>query len=353
MSGQASATKPLLAALRGQVAARPPFWFMRQAGRYLPEYRAMRAKAKDFVALCLTPELASEITLQPIRRYGMDAAILFSDILMVPHGLGIRLEFREGEGPVLEPVRSTVEIDRLRLDPQRFVAALAPVFETVRRVRSALDSPTTLIGFAGAPWTVASYMVEGSGSRDFALVKRLAYAEPELFQRLIDVLIDATVVYLQAQIAAGAEVVQLFDSWAGALGSAQFERWAVAPMREITRRLRELHPEVPIIGFPRGAGIQYRGFTARTGVTAVSLDWSIPPLWAAAELQPHAPVQGNLDPLLLVAGGATMEEEARRILDALGHGPFIFNLGHGIVPETDPAQVERLCALIRGWRIGA
>ncbi len=341
--------KSLIRALHGEVQARPTFWFMRQAGRYLPEYRAVRTQASDFVQLCLTPDLATEITLQPVRRFLMDAAILFSDILMVPYGLGQKLEFREGVGPVLEPVRDAAGVARLQAASDGLLHRVAPVFETVKRVSAGLPLDTALIGFAGAPWTVAAYMVEGGGSRDFLNARRLANADPELFGKLIGLLVDATTRYLIAQIEAGAEAVQIFDSWAGALSDDEFRRWAIEPVREIVSRLQAKHPSVPIIAFPRGAGVHYNSYATETGVEAVSLDSSIPPEWAAKQLQPQSAIQGNLDPLLLVVGGKPMEEATLRILKALGRGPFVFNLGHGILPETPPDNVARLSELIRAW----
>ena len=342
--------KTLIRALRGEVHARPSFWFMRQAGRYLPEYRALRSKAPDFVSLCLSPELAAEITLQPIRRFGMDAAILFADILLVPHALGQKLEFREGEGPVLEPVRAAADIARLSERLDKVTTQLAPVLETVRLVARQLPLDTALIGFAGAPWTVATYMVEGGGGHDFNHVRRWAYGDPDSFQRLIDLLVDATVEYLAAQIDAGAEAVQIFDTWSGVLTDAAFQRWCVAPIRDITQQLRMRHPAVPIIAFPKGAGVQYQDFPRLTGVTAIGIDSSVPPGWAASVLQRQATVQGNLDPLLLAIGGRAMAEGAAHILTALGKGPFVFNLGHGIIPETPPDNVGILCDFIRRWR---
>lgn len=339
----------MIRALHGEVQARPNFWFMRQAGRYLPEYREIRAKAPNFVQLCLSPDLATEITLQPIRRFAMDAAILFSDILMVPHGLGVKLEFKEGEGPVLEPVRTGGDILRLQGAVDRLLTNVAPVFETVRRVAKALPLDTALIGFAGAPWTVACYMIEGGGSRDFTRTRRLALSDPNLFQSLMDLLVDATSRYLNAQIEAGAEAVQLFDTWAGILPDGEFTRWAVEPVREIVERVQSRHPAVPIIAFPKGAGLHLADYAAQTGVECVGLDAGVPPDWAAKVLQPLSAVQGNLDPLLLVTGGKPMEAAATRILGALGRGPFVFNLGHGIVPETPPENVARLAALIRAW----
>ena len=322
---------------------------MRQAGRYLPEYRKIRAQARDFVQLCLTPDLAAEVTLQPLRRYEMDAAILFADILMIPYGLGQPLAFREGEGPVLEPVRTVGQIAMLRERLNEMSERVSPIFETVRRVSAALPTTAALIGFAGSPWTVATYMVEGGSSRDFGTVRRLALAEPVTFAALIELLVDATTEYLGKQIDAGAEAVQLFDSWAGALSDGEFERWCVAPTREIVRRLRASHPQAPIIAFPKGAGLRFATFAESTGVKALGLDSTVPVDWAAKALQPKVAVQGNLDPLLLVLGGKPMEDAARRILSALGNGPFVFNLGHGIVPETPPENVGRLSDLIRQW----
>lgn len=345
---QSLAQKPLLRALSYQRQAQVPFWFMRQAGRYLPEYREIRAKARDFVQLCLTPELAAEITLQPLRRYGMDAAILFADILLVPHALGQRLEFREGEGPVLEPVRNVADLARLNAD--NLHQRLAPVYETVRRVAAALAPEQALIGFAGAPWTVATYMVEGHGGTDFAQVKGWAWRDPAGFQQLMDRLVLATAEYLMAQVEAGAEAVQLFDTWAGALPADQFRRWCVQPMAEIVRLFRVRHPDVPVIAFPRGAGLLAGELIDRCGVNAIGVDWTVDPGWAARTLQPRATVQGNLDPRLAVVGGAPMLKQADAILDALGHGPFVFNLGHGFVPETPPEHVAALSAHVKAWR---
>ncbi len=336
------------AALAGQAMERPPFWFMRQAGRYLPEYREIRATVPDFLALCYAPELAARVTLQPIERFGMDAAILFSDILVVPHGLGAGVRFVEGEGPRLDPVRSGKDLARLK--PEAVVAVTAPVMETVRLVRRQLDPGMALIGFAGAPWTVATYMVEGGSSRDFAATKAWAYGDPASFTRLIDMLIEATISYLNAQIEAGADVVQLFDTWAGALSPDQFERWVIAPTRRIVDGVRMRHPGFPVIGFPRGAGSLYRRYADQTGVSCVGIDTAVDPRWAMETLQPAVTVQGNLDPMALVAGGAAMRGEAEKILAALGKGPFVFNLGHGIVPQTPPAHVAELSMLIKNWR---
>lgn len=338
-------TKPLLQTLRGMAMAPPPVWFMRQAGRYLPEYRELRRRVPNFLELCLTPELAAEATLQPLRRYALDAAILFSDILVVPHALGQSVRFREGEGPVLAPIRSPAEAERLSL--VGFVERVAPVFKTVERVAALIPRESALIGFAGAPWTVATYMVEGGSSRDFAKVKTWAIGDPVGFGALIDLVIEATVRYLEGQVAAGAEVLQLFDSWAGVLDETLFRRWVIEPTRRIVAALREHHPGLPIIGFPRGAGLMYRSYFLETDVTALGLDTTVPTGIARKTLQSIGPVQGNLDPLLLVAGGEAMAAAAATILDAFAGGPFIFNLGHGIVPETPPEHVARLIELVR------
>ncbi len=338
------ATKTMLRALAGEAVSPPPIWLMRQAGRYLPEYRATRAKAKTFLDLCFNPDLAVEVTLQPIRRYGFDASILFSDILVVPYGLGQRVWFVEGEGPKLEPIGTASDLTRL--DRTKLLPALAPVFETVRRLRRELPAETTLIGFAGAPWTVASYMVEGESGSDFAKLKDFAYGDPNGFQALIDLIVDATVDYLAAQVAAGAEVLQLFDSWAGVLSEAQFRRWVIVPTVRIVEQLRTRCPGIPVIGFPRGAGMMYADYVRETGVSAVSLDTTVPMSLAGA-LQERCPVQGNLDPRALVVGGAALRDEARAILTALKGGPFIFNLGHGIVPETPPEHVTELLRIVR------
>jgi uroporphyrinogen decarboxylase len=336
-------TKPLLRALAGERVAPAPIWLMRQAGRYLPEYRALRAKAGGFLDLCFTPEYATEITLQPIRRFGFDAAILFSDILVIPWALGQPLRFEEGRGPVLEPIAP----DRLeRLEREGVVERLAPVFETVRRVKSALPPSTALIGFAGAPWTVASYMIEGGGSKDFLKAKCWALGAPERFEQLIDILEEATIDYLSAQVEAGAEALQLFDSWAGVLSETELERWSIVPLRRIVEGVKARHPSVPVILFPRGAGLGYARFAQAAGADGLGLDTTVP-LRFAAELQKQITVQGNLDPAALVTGGRALEEGIDRILSALEAGPFIFNLGHGVVPETPPEHVAGLIERIR------
>lgn len=339
--------KPYLAALAGHTLERPPFWLMRQAGRYLPEYRDVRRRAGSFIDLCLTPTLACEVTLQPLRRYGMDAAILFSDILMVPYGLGQRLDYVEGEGPQLEPITDAHQLERLSID--HFHDRLTPVYETVRQVIQALPDRTALIGFAGSPWTVACYMVQGAGSKEWDKVKGFAYRDPAGFAALMTLLETVTVAYLAAQIDAGAEAVQLFDSWAGILPPKPFRRLVIEPTRRIVQALKQHYPQIPVIGFPRGAGMLLEAYTLETGVDAVALDTTVPPDWAARHLQCHRPVQGNLDPILLVAGGEAMATELDDILRTLSRGPFVFNLGHGVAQVTPPEHVEQLAALIRSW----
>ncbi len=341
-------SKSLLRVLSGERMAPPPIWLMRQAGRYLPEYRAIRAKTRDFLDMVYTPDIAVEVSLQPLRRYGMDAAILFSDILVIPDALGQRVAFMQGEGPVLEPLRSTADL--ARLNGAGLHDHLAPVYDTVRRLAGELDSKTALIGFAGAPWTVAVYMVEGRGGTDHATIRRWAYGDPVGFGQLIDLLVEATTAYLARQIEAGAEAVQLFDTWAGVLSEQQFQCWCIAPTKAIVERLKQLHPTVPVIGFPRGAGALYADYIRQTGVKAVGLDNGVPLGWAAKTLQPLGAVQGNLDNQLLVVGGESLDREIDRILDAFGQGPFIFNLGHGIVPDTPPEHVARLVERVRQRR---
>ena len=335
-------SKPLLRALAGETLTRPPWWLMRQAGRYLPEYRGLRAQAHDFIDFCLTPALAAEATLQPIRRFGMDAAIVFADILLVPRVLGQRVGFGD-DGPVLEPIAEGAGITGLHRGK---VSGLEPVYETVRRSRAGLPPEVAVIGFAGSPWTVATYMVEGGASRDFRQVKAWAYRDPVGFSELIELITDATVAYLSGQIAAGADVVQLFDSWAGVLSEAGFERWVIAPTREITARLKHSFPTVPVIGFPRGAGLLYERYATESGVAAVGFDSAVPTGFAAERLQNRVTVQGNLDPIALLVGGSAMRQEVRRIREALAGGPFIFNLGHGVMPQTPPENVAELGRLL-------
>ena len=342
-------TKPMLRALAGEAVWPPPIWLMRQAGRYLPEYRATRAQAADFIALCTNPTLACEVTLQPIRRFGFDAAILFSDILILPWALGQGLAYKEGEGPVLPPLRDAAGV--AALDPGRVAAAVAPVMETVRRVRAGLQAEgfaaTTLIGFAGAPFTVACYMVEGHGSRDFAAVRGLAYSDPALFARLIDTLTAATIEYLAMQADAGAEVLMLFDTWAGILPPSQFRAHVIEPVGRIVRALRVRCPGVPIIGFPRLAGLMLGEFVRAAGVDAVGVDVATGMAMAAKMVPPPVALQGNLDPLALVAGGQALENEVTAILLAMRGRPFVFNLGHGIVPQTPIGHVTRMMELVR------
>ncbi len=340
-------TKPLLRALAGERQPVPPVWMMRQAGRYLPEYRATRAKAGSFLDLCYTPELAAEVTLQPIRRYGFDAAILFADILLVPQALGLDLKFVEGEGPRLSTVTSAADFARLR--PAEAVHdTVAPVYETVARVAAELPPGVALIGFAGAPWTVATYMIAGRGTPDQGPARRLMYTDPATFDALMERITEATILYLLRQIEAGAEAVKLFDSWAGALPGRQFARYCIEPARRITAALHAVHPDIPVIGFPRGAGGNYAAFAEATGVSALALDAGVDPAWAARTLQPRLCVQGNLDPMLLVTGGDALERETRATVEAFAGGAHVFNLGHGITPEADPTNVERMLRAIRG-----
>jgi uroporphyrinogen decarboxylase len=318
---------------------------MRQAGRYLPEYRALRAQKGGFLALVNDSEAAAEVTLQPIRRFGLDGAILFSDILMVPLALGQDLWFEAGEGPRLAPtVTARAVLDGFSSRPE----ALAPVYETVRRVKGDLPAATTFLGFAGSPWTVATYMIAGQGSREQAEARRMAYADPGLMTALIDQIATVTIDYLVGQVEAGVEAVQLFDSWAGSLSPAQFEQWVIAPTARIVAELRARAPGTPVIGFPKGAGGKLAGYARESGVDAIGLDETVDPQWAHAALPEGLPVQGNLDPLALIAGGAALEQAVARILHAFAERPHIFNLGHGIVQDTPIAHVERLLALVRG-----
>ena len=342
---KAKTDKPLLVALHGGRLSPPPVWLMRQAGRYLPEYRELRASAPSFIDFCLTPELAAEATLQPVRRFGLDAAILFSDILTVPHALGQPVRFEEGRGPVLEPIGSGVAV--AQLVPERVTETLAPVYEAVRRVRAALPAQVALIGFAGAPWTVACYMAEGSGSDDFLTARRWAFADPRSFAELIRRLVEATATHLIAQAEAGAEALQLFDSWAGVLPEPELRRWSLEPMREVVRRVKSAVSDVPVILFPRGVGPMLEAYAREAGADALGLDTGVPLGWARQVLQPLLPVQGNLDPVTLAVGGEALDREVRRILTGLGDGPFVFNLGHGVLPQTPPENVARLVGLVR------
>lgn len=333
----------VLEVLNGETVFPPPLWMMRQAGRYLPEYRQTRKRAGSFLDLCYDPDLAVEVTMQPIERFGFDASILFSDILVVPHALGRDVRFEEGRGPLLTPI-TVAGIDAL--DGGTFHVNLEPVYEAVRRLRAKLPAKTTLIGFCGAPWTVATYMIAGHGTPDQAPARLFAYREPEAFRRLLKLLADQSAAYLIRQIEAGADTVQIFDSWSGVLDETCFEDFCVAPVAEIVRQVRAVHPDVPVIGFPKGAGAHYRSYRDKTGVTGLGLDWTLPLLEAQA-LQRGGAVQGNLDPLRLVAGGKALSDGVAAILNALGGGPLIFNLGHGITPETPIAHVEAMVKMVR------
>ena len=336
--------KPLLSVLSGRKTEKIPIWLMRQAGRYLPEYRALRADKGGFLELVYDPTAAAEITLQPIRRFGFDGAILFSDILIVPHALGQDLRFEAGEGPRLSPRLVDSALASLKAVPER----LEPIYRTVDKVRAALPPEVTFLGFAGSPWTVATYMVAGQGSREQAEARRYAYRDPGAFQEIIDAVAAMTVDYLSEQVRAGVEAVQLFDSWAGSLAPAQFEQWVIAPNARIVAEFKARHPEVPVIGFPKGAGGKLGAYARETGVDALGLDETVDPAWAVAELPEGLPVQGNLDPLALVAGGAALENAVHRIISALDGRPHVFNLGHGILQDTPIAHVEQLLKLVRG-----
>jgi len=337
--------KPLLSVLRGQRHDPPPVWMMRQAGRYLPEYRALREQKGGFLDLVYDSEAAAEITLQPLKRFPeLDAAIIFSDILIVPFAIGQNLTFVAGEGPRLTPTLLVSQVEQLTPYPAR----LEPIHATVAKVRAELDPTKTLIGFAGSPWTVATYMVAGQGSREQSEARRFAYADPDAFGAIVERIEAVTIDYLSGQIEAGVEVVQLFDSWSGSLSSAQFEQWVIAPTTRLVSALKSRHPHVPIIGFPRGAGGKLRAYARETGVTALGLDETVDPTWAARELPARLTVQGNLDPLALISGGEALRSAVLRILDAFSERPHIFNLGHGILPDTPIAHVEQLIALVKG-----
>lgn len=345
--------KPILDVLNGRKPSRVPFWLMRQAGRYLPEYRQLRSEAGSFLNLVYNPKLAAEVTVQPLRRFGMDGAILFSDILIVPHALGQSLAFETGEGPRLDPVTSDENLSKL--DISKVEAHTSPIFETVQTVRSQLSSEgfheTTLIGFCGSPWTVACYMVEGKGSKDFASVRKIANDNPAFFQKLIDIVVEASCVYLSGQIRAGAEVIQLFDSWSGLLNEQEFQRWVIEPTIKIAAYLKKNHAGIPVIGFPRGAGKLAMTYVEQTGVNCVGLDQMADLEWAAKNLQEIVPLQGSLDPESLLAGGAKMEEDMKIIRDRIGAAPMIFNLGHGVIKETPIEHIEALRDIVRGWNL--
>ncbi len=339
----------MLRTLRGEAQSIPPIWLMRQAGRYLPEYRATRTKAQGFLNLCYTPELATEVTLQPIRRFDFDAAILFSDILVVPHALGQDVWFVEGEGPRLAPIATPAEFDAL--DQSNTARTFDLVCEAVTRIRTELSSDKALIGFCGAPWTVATYMVAGRGTTDQAPARLLAYGDPGLAQALIDLLVETSITYLSRQIQAGVNIVQIFDSWAGSLPDDQLERWVVDPTRRMIDAIRAHHPDVPIIGFPRAAGTSAVRYITQTGVDAIGCDTAMSLGFMRDTLAPTGvTLQGNLDPLLLVSGGAAMEARIAQILDAMRGLPFVFNLGHGIVPQTPPEHVATLVEVVRSHK---
>ena len=339
--------KTILRALAGETLPTPPIWMMRQAGRYLPEYRATRAHAGDFLKLCYNPELAAEVTLQPIRRYGFDAAILFADILLVPQALGADLWFVTGEGPRLSTITGQTDFDKLS-GKDDIHKTLNPIYETVRILRGALPDETTLIGFAGMPWTVATYMIAGQGTKDQGPAHALKAEQPAVFDALMDRLTEATIEYLSMQIEAGAEVVKLFDSWAGSLNAADFQKYAVEPACVITQTLKKRHPGIPVIGFPREAGDGYIGFAKATGVDCVALDNSVSPEWAAKHVQVDGCVQGNLKSSHMVTGGQALVDETRAIVQAFKNGPHIFNLGHGITPDADPENVQLMIDTVRG-----
>ena len=339
-------SRKIVDVLEGKTVTPPPIWLMRQAGRYLPEYRETRAKAGSFLDLCYSPDYAVEVTLQPIRRYGFDAAILFSDILVIPDALKRNVRFVQGEGPQMDPI-DVAGIEKL--DAEGVLSHLAPVLETVRRLRRELPEETTLLGFCGAPWTVATYMIAGHGTPDQAPARLFAYRNPDVFLRLLDFLADVSAEYLIAQIDAGADAVQIFDSWAGVLGEREFKAYAVRPVARMIRTVRAARPGAKIIAFAKGAGMNLRSYRQDTDANAIGLDWSVP-LSFAAELQKDGPIQGNLDPMRVVAGGQALEEGIDAILQELGNGPLIFNLGHGITPEADPAHVSDLVHRVRGHK---
>ncbi len=345
---EARMIKSLLEVLSGRKQAVPPIWMMRQAGRYLPEYRELRAKAGSFLDLCFTPEYAAEVTLQPIRRFGFDAAIIFSDILVIPYALGRSVRFEAGEGPRLDPLDTPEKIATLA--PQADFTKLEPVFEALRRVKRGLDTKTALIGFCGAPWTVATYMVAGQGTPDQAPARILAYQHPEAFEKIIDALVDNSIQYLVGQLKAGADALQIFDTWAGVLPPREFARWSIEPTRRIVAGVRQQMPGAKIIGFPRGAGALLPEYLERTGVEGVSIDWTAEPSLIRERVQSRAAVQGNLDPLALIAGGDALDRAIDDVLDNYAGGRLIFNLGHGILPETPIAHVEQMIKRVRAYK---
>ena len=342
---QFPASKIFIKTLDGQVTSKPPLWMMRQAGRYLPEYREIRASVPTFLDFCYSPKLAMEATMQPIRRFGFDAAILFSDILVVPDALGQKVSFEQGEGPRLPPISSAEDFAGLREEID--LEKLSAVFETIDRVKSALPADVALIGFCGAPWTVASYMIAGKGTPDQAPARLFAYRHPALFQRLIDLLVESSICYLERQFRAGVEAVQIFDSWAGVLPTLEFEAWCLKPVLAIVEGVKSRVPDARIIAFPRGVGSHLRAFCDHPAINALGLDTATDPLWAAREIQPLKPVQGNLDPLALIAGGDALDRSVDLIKSAFDGKPYIFNLGHGIQPVTPIAHVEQLVRRVR------
>ena len=337
--------------LNGQPSDRVPFWFMRQAGRYLPEYMALRKTAGSFLDMAYNPDFAVEVTMQPIRRFDMDAAILFSDILTVPHALGQHLEFITGKGPQLEPIRNVEALERLTFDPPEFHKFLEPVYESVRRLSALLPDEKSLIGFAGAPWTVATYMVEGGSSKDFKYTKSFAYGDPAGFQKLMDMLVEATAAYLIKQADNGAAALQIFDSWSGVLPPEAFEQWVIAPTKKLTGLIRAAHPDIPLIGFPKGAGLLYPAYAERSGASVLAFDQTLPLDYVRDHLQVKMPVQGALDNGLLLTGGAPMLRAAEQIIDTLAGGPFVFNLGHGVIKETPPEHVAALSEFIKSVKL--
>jgi uroporphyrinogen decarboxylase len=337
--------KSIIQVLEGTRQTVPPVWLMRQAGRYLPEYQAVRAKVLNFLDLCFSPDLAAEVTLQPIRRFGFDAAIVFSDILVVPHALGQKVEFTAGKGPVLEPLGEQDPSVVFRGGSE--LATLAPVYETIRRVKEELAASVALLGFCGAPWTVASYMIAGHGTPDQEPARLYAYRHVERFVRLMDILVEVSARHLVRQLQAGADAVQIFDTWAGVLPPEEFARWCIAPVRDIMARVRSELPDAKVIGFPRGAGASLTAYLDGVPVDAIGLDWMIDKAFARDQVQRRKPVQGNLDPLVLLAGGAALDRAVDEVLEAFSAGPLIFNLGHGIVPQTPIAHVERMLKRVR------
>jgi uroporphyrinogen decarboxylase len=343
--------KPIIEILKRRKASRVPFWLMRQAGRYLPEYRELRSKAGSFLNLVYDPEMAAEVTVQPLRRFGMDAAILFSDILVVPHALGQDVAFEAGEGPKLDPIRSETDFRKLSLEnlESKAVSVYETVLRTAQKMKQEGFRETALIGFCGSPWTVLCYMVEGKGSKDFEKTRLWALSDPVSFQKLVDIMTEASCVYLAGQIRAGAEIIQLFDSWSGLLDGEEFTRWVIEPTKKIRKYLLKNFPHVPVIGFPRGAGVMAAAYTKDTSVDCIGLDQTTDIAWAVNNI--FLPLQGNLDPVRLLAGGRALEEGMEKIRSSFGTKPFIFNLGHGVIKETPIAHIEKLRDTVRSWSV--